>query len=160
MERQLKKIISSITLLIASGVGSLSAAEITHQFNSPAFSGLGHSSHVLTIYQLETQQKEKNKAETAALKAEADRIEANKPQNKFKANLESKIYNEIATKVSQSLFNGSCSQDTGSCGNIANLAGNSVEWTVSGGMITIRITNLTDPSQDLVMTMPVATFSY
>jgi hypothetical protein len=136
------------------------AAEITHHFNSPAFSGLGYSSHVLTIYQLEQQQKEKNKAESAALKAEAERTEANKPQNKFKANLESKIYNEIATKVSQSLFNGTCSQDTSVCGNIANLGGNSVEWTVNGGMITIRITNLTDPSQDLTMTMPVATFSY
>jgi hypothetical protein len=136
------------------------AAELTHNFNSPAFSGIGYSSHVLTIYQLEQQQKEKNKAEANALKAEAERTEANKPQNRFKSNLESKIYNEIATKVSQSLFNGSCSQDTGSCGNIANLGGNSVEWTVSGGMITIRITNLTDPSQDLVMTMPVATFSY
>ena len=136
------------------------SSELTHHFNSPAFSGLGYSSHVLTIYQLEQQQKEKNKAETSASKAEALRIEANKPQNKFKANLESKIYNEIATKVSQSLFNGACSQDTGSCGNIANLAGNSVEWTVDSGMITIKITNLTDPSQDLTMTMPVATFSY
>jgi hypothetical protein len=136
------------------------SSELVHNFNSPAFSGLGYSSHVLTIYQLEQQQKEKNRAEASALKAEALRIEANKPQNKFKANLESKIYNEIATKVSQSLFNGTCSQDTGSCGNIANLAGNSVEWTVNGGMITIKITNLTDPSQDLTMTMPVATFSY
>jgi LytS/YehU family sensor histidine kinase len=136
------------------------SSELVHNFNSPAFSGLGYSSHVLTIYQLEQQQKEKNQAEAAANSAEALRIEANKPQNKFKANLESKIYNEIATKVSQSLFNGTCSQDTGSCGNIANLAGNSVEWTVNGGMITIRVTNLTDPSQDLTMTMPVATFSY
>jgi len=136
------------------------SSELVHNFNSPAFSGLGYSSHVLTIYQLEQQQKEKNRAEAAASSAEALRIEANKPQNKFKANLESKIYNEIATKVSQSLFNGTCSQDTGSCGNIANLAGNSVEWTVNGGMITIKITNLTDPSQDLTMTMPVATFSY
>jgi hypothetical protein len=136
------------------------AAELTHNFNSPAFSGIGYSSHVLTIYQLEQQQKEKNKAEANALKAEAERVEANKPQNRFKSNLESKIYNEIATKVSQSLFNGTCSQDTGSCGNIANLGGNSVEWTVNNNMITIRITNLTDPSQDLVMTMPVATFSY
>jgi hypothetical protein len=136
------------------------AAELTHNFNSPAFSGIGYSSHVLTIYQLEQQQKEKNKAEANALKAEAERAEANKPHNKFQANLESKIYNEIATKVSQSLFNGTCSQDTGSCGSIANLAGNSVEWTVDNNMITIRITNLTDPSQDLVMTMPVATFSY
>jgi hypothetical protein len=136
------------------------SSELVHNFNSPAFSGLGYSSHVLTIYQLEQQQKEKNRAEAAASSAEALRIEANKPQNKFKANLESKIYNEIATKVSQSLFNGTCSQDTGSCGNIANLAGNSVEWTVDSGMITIRVTNLTDPSQDLTMSMPVATFSY
>jgi len=136
------------------------SSELVHNFNSPAFSGLGYSSHVLTIYQLEQQQKDKNRAEAAAGSAEALRIEANKPQNKFKANLESKIYNEIATKVSQSLFNGTCSQDTGSCGNIANLAGNSVEWTVDSGMITIRVTNLTDPSQDLTMTMPVATFSY
>jgi LytS/YehU family sensor histidine kinase len=136
------------------------SSELVHNFNSPAFSGLGYSSHVLTIYQLEQQQKEKNRAEAAASSAEALRIEANKPQNKFKANLESKIYNEIATKVSQSLFNGTCSEDTGSCGNIANLAGNSVEWTVNGGMITIRVTNLTDPGQDLTMTMPVATFSY
>jgi hypothetical protein len=136
------------------------SSELVHNFNSPAFSGLGYSSHVLTIYQLEQQQKEKNRAEAAANSAEALRIEANKPQNKFKANLESKIYNEIATKVSQSLFNGTCSQDTGSCGNIANLAGNSVEWTVDSGMITIRVTNLTDSSQDLTMSMPVATFSY
>jgi len=152
----MKKVLLATLLLPSLAIG----AELTHNFNSPAFSGIGYSSHVLTIYQLEQQQKEKNKAETNALKAEAERAEANLPQNRFKANLESKIYNEIATKVSQSLFNGSCSQDTGSCGNIANLGGNSVEWTVNGGMITIRITNLTDPSQDLVMTMPVATFSY
>jgi hypothetical protein len=151
------KCATAMMFVVSCGANS---AELTHHFNSPAFSGIGYSSHVLTIYQLEQQQKEKNKAESAALKAEAERAEANKPQNKFKANLESKIYNEIATKISQSLFNGTCSQDTGSCGNIANLGGNSVEWTVNGGMITIRITNLSDPSQDLVMTMPVATFSY
>jgi hypothetical protein len=151
-----RKLLILAVLLPSLAIG----AELTHNFNSPAFSGIGYSSHVLTIYQLEQQQKDKNKAESAALKAEAERTEANKPQNKFKANLESKIYNEIATKVSQSLFNGTCSQDTTVCGNIANLAGNSVEWTVNGGMITIKITNLTDPSQDLTMTMPVATFSY
>jgi hypothetical protein len=157
MTRVLKCVATTMLFMVSYGANS---AELTHNFNSPAFSGIGYSSHVLTIYQLEQQQKEKNKAESAALKAEAERAEANKPQNKFKANLESKIYNEIATKISQSLFNGTCSQDTGSCGNIANLGGNSVEWTVNGGMITIRITNLSDPSQDLVMTMPVATFSY
>ena len=38
------------------------AAELQHNFNSPSFSGIGYSSHVLTIKQLEDQAKEKNKA--------------------------------------------------------------------------------------------------
>ena len=37
-------------MLVAAGV---SATELVHQFNSPAFSGMGYSSHVLTIEQLE-----------------------------------------------------------------------------------------------------------
>jgi hypothetical protein len=47
-----------ITLtLLASVALSTSAAELQHNFNSPAFSGVGYSSHVLTLKQLEDQQK-------------------------------------------------------------------------------------------------------
>ena len=40
---------------------TLNAAELQHSFSSPAFSGIGYSSHVLTIKQLEDQQKDRNK---------------------------------------------------------------------------------------------------
>ena len=40
------------------------SAELTHQFNSPAFSGIGWSSHVLTIEQMEADLAKK-KAKTA-----------------------------------------------------------------------------------------------
>ena len=45
------------------------AAELVHQFNSPAFNGVGYSSHVLTIEQLESQRR---KALADAAKSAAD----------------------------------------------------------------------------------------
>ena len=63
----MKKI--TLALLILSG--SLNAAELQHNFNSPAFSGIGYSNHVLTIQQMEQQNVEKNKALADALAAKA-----------------------------------------------------------------------------------------
>ena len=65
---------------------SVRAGEMVHQFNSPAFSGSGYSSHILTIKQLEDQAKEKNKAAVDALKAKAESDAANTPQARFVAN--------------------------------------------------------------------------
>jgi hypothetical protein len=39
---------------------SVLAAELQHNFSSPSFSGVGYSSHVLTLHQLETQAKDKS----------------------------------------------------------------------------------------------------
>jgi len=80
------------------------AAELTHQFNSPSFSGVGYSSHVLTLYQLETQAKDKNKAAADAIKAKAESDALNTPQAKFTANLESRIYSQLAKQITDSLF--------------------------------------------------------
>ena len=53
------RIKTTIIAFIASMFGSVAtAAELVHQFNSPAFNGVGYSSHVLTIEQLETQRKQ------------------------------------------------------------------------------------------------------
>ncbi len=40
-------------------VSSVTASELVHQFNSPAFNGQGYSTHVLTIEQLESARKQK-----------------------------------------------------------------------------------------------------
>jgi hypothetical protein len=42
-----------ITIVIFITATSTAASDLTFQFNSPAFSGIGYSSHVLTIEQLE-----------------------------------------------------------------------------------------------------------
>ena len=84
------------TALMAMVATAANSAELQHIFSSPSFSGIGYSSHVLTLYQLETQAKDKNKAAADALKAKAESDALNTPQAKFQANLESRIYSQLA----------------------------------------------------------------
>jgi len=151
-------------------IASANAAEMQHSFNSPSFSGVGYSSHVLTIKQLEDQQREKNKAVMDAIKAQAERDAANTPQAQFIANLQSRVYAQLAKQLTDSLFGATdaptCTVATAGavCGSIPDLAGNSVEWKLGtgsdSGMIIIRITNLADPTQFTEMKVPSGTFAF
>ena len=155
------------TLLTALGailaITSASAAELQHNFNSPSFSGIGYSSHVLTLYQLETQAKDKNKAAADALKAKEESDKLNTPQAKFQANLESRIYSQLAKQITDSLFgsNGApqCAVSNGVCGEM-NVAGNNITWKVSGAFIIVRIENALDPKQYTEMKVPSGTFGF
>ena len=154
------------TLMLFSVVAN--GAELQHQFSSPSFSGQGYSSHVLTIKQLEDQQKDKNKALADALKAKADSDAANTPQAQFLANLESRIYSQLAKQLTDSMFGegATCNTPGAVCGTIPDLGGNSVSWSLGStgtkdqGMIIINITNNSNPSQTTVMKVPAGTFYF
>ena len=155
------------TILMAIGailVASASnAAELQHNFNSPSFNGVGYSSHVLTLYQLETQAKDKNKAAADALKAKEESDKLNTPQAKFQANLESRIYSQLAKQITDSLFgsNGApqCTVTNGVCGEMS-VAGNNITWKVDGAFIIVRIENALDPKQYTEMKVPSGTFGF
>jgi hypothetical protein len=154
-----------LTLAISAGIlaTSLHAAEIQHTFSSPAFSGIGYSSHVLTIQQLETQAKDKNKSSADALKAKAESDALNTPQAKFQANLESRIYSQLAKQITDSLFGANgvpqCTMTNNVCGDM-EVAGNKITWTVSGTFIIVRIENALDPKQFTEMKVPSGTFGF
>jgi hypothetical protein len=101
-----KTIIKNTLLCIFAATLSTVAhsAEMQHHFNSPAFSGIGWSSHVLTIQQLENQAKEKNQAKQDAAEAKALADAQNTPQARFIANLESRIYSQLAKQLTDSMF--------------------------------------------------------
>ena len=86
------------------------AADLTHNFKNPSFSGNGYSSHVLSIEQLGfNRQQDIDKA----AEAEADRIEReleNTTLNKFIRNLESRIYATLSKQLVDSMF-ASCGGD-------------------------------------------------
>lgn len=90
-----------ITFLCLSTAAS---AEQVFQFNSPAFSGNGYGTHVLTIHQLEQQRKDKIIADDIA---EAERLERefrNTNLYKFQNNLESRIYAQLSRQIADNLF--------------------------------------------------------
>ena len=142
------------------------SAELQHSFNSPAFSGVGYSSHVLTIKQLEDQAKDKNKAAADALKAKAEADAANTPQARFIANLESRIYSQLAKQLTDSMFGegATCTTAGVVCGSIPDLGGNKIEWSLGAGsdagMIIINIQSLSNPSQVTTMKVPAGTFYF
>jgi len=151
------------TALMATVATAANSAELVHNFSSPAFSGVGYSSHVLTIYQLETQARDKNKSAADALKAKAESDALNTPQAKFQANLESRIYSQLAKQITDSLFgsNGApqCVMNNGVCGQM-EVAGNKITWKVEGAFIIVRIENVLDPRQFTEMKVPSGTFGF
>jgi hypothetical protein len=152
-------------LLLALLVPSIAlSSEVVHEFKSPAFSGIGYSSHVLTLHQLETQAKDKNKAAADALKAKQESDALNTPQAKFQANLESRIYSQLAKQITDSLFgvNGvpvCTANNAGNCGEM-EVAGNAITWKVVGTNIVVRIENVLDPRQFTEMIVPSGTFGF
>lgn len=144
----------------------LQAAEQTFSFSSPAFNGQGYSSHVLTIKQLEDQAKEKNRAAQEALRFQAERDSQNTPQARFIANLESRIYAQLAKQLTDSMFGeGSTCRTPGVvCGMIPDLGGNSVSWQLGDGadrgLIIITITSLVDSSNTTTIKVPSGTFYF
>jgi hypothetical protein len=156
-------LLCTLAILVSSGANS---AELTHNFNSPSFSGIGFSSHVLTIKQLEDQAKEKNKAAADALKAQAERDAANTPTARFIANLESRIYSQLAKQLTDSMFGegATCTTAGVVCGSIPDIGGNKIEWSLGGGsdsgMIIINIQNLSNPTQITTMKVPAGTFYF
>ena len=149
--------------------GTATAAELSHTFSSPSFSGMGYSSHILTLKQLEDQQKEKNRQAAEAAVAKAASEAANTPQAKFLANIESRIYSQLAKQITDSLFGTdgvpSCSSANpySACGAVS-IAGNDITWrlgnpTVSGeaGMIVITIVGT---GGNATMMVPSGTFYF
>ena len=145
---------------------TVNSAELQHQFNSPSFSGSGYSSHVLTLKQLEDLQKDKNKALADTLKARAESEALNTPQAKFLANLESRIYSQLAKQLTDSMFGegSTCTTRGVICGTIPDLGGNNITWKLGdgadNGLIIITIVNNSNPLQTTTMKVPAGTFYF
>lgn len=140
--------------------------ELAHSFNSPSFSGIGYSNHVLTLHQLESQAIEKNQSVADAIQQKALSEAANTPSAKFLANLESRIYSQLAKQLTDSMFaeGSTCNTPGVVCGSIPDLGGNSVSWSLGAGtdqgLIIISITNNSNLSQTTTMKVPAGTFAF
>ena len=124
----------AIAFCLISSVSS--ATELQFGFKSPAFNGVGFSSHVLTIENLEATRRQKilDDKKAAAVQAASDAKNTNLA--KFLNNLESRIYATISQNIASELF-----KSGGATTGAFDIQGNHLEWTSDGSTITLTITD-------------------
>ena len=114
---------------------NVKASEILFQFSSPAFSGVGYSSHVLSIYNMELSRRIAVEAERKAAQLRAEQAAQNTTMARFIANLESRVYNELARQITEKLFEGTGAQVSGTFA----FNGGTISYTKTGNLIVITI---------------------
>lgn len=143
-----------IAILCLSAAGATYAAEIVHQFNNPSFSGIGFSSHALTIYNQELSRKLALAAEKKADALKAEQDAKNTTMAKFISNLESRVYNELARQITEKLFEGTGAQANGTFA----FNGGTIRYTKTGSMLEITITD--ENGNVTTMTVPIGDFGW
>jgi len=112
------------------------ASEMQFGFKSPSFNGVGYSSHVLTIENLEATRRQKQIDDQKAEAAKAATDAKNTNLAKFLNNLESRVYATLSQKIAEQLFS-----DNGNTSGSFDIATNNVAWSSDGSNITLRITD-------------------
>lgn len=139
------------------------AAQMDYQFNSPVFNGNGYGTYVLSVKQMQDQNAANNESKAQAIQQAAQTAAANTPQAQFVANLQSRIYSQLALNITNTLFGAtgqpSCGND---CGGTMDVGGNTITWSLNNAndTIGIKIVNTSNPSQSTTMTVPVGTFAF
>ena len=145
---------------------SLSHAELVQQFKDPTFSGNGWSTQVLTLQQMEKAQKESIQAQKDAQSAAVASAAQNTPMAKFMDLFQSQVYAQLATQLSNNLFQNNCKAADGSSisgcsspttGNFT-LDGNTVTW--QKGVSTVTLTVVDSAGTRTVVTVPIASFAF
>ena len=147
-------------------MASSANAELTQYFRNPTFSGNGWSTQVLTLQQMEKAQKEaiqaKKDADAAAIKAEAQ----NTPMARFMNLFQSQVYAQLATQLSNNLFQNNCKGADGSAvaGCVSpttgtfSLDGNTVTWLKQSN--NVQLTVVDSAGTRTVVTVPIASFAF
>ena len=148
------KILSTIFIILVLGVsGFADADEMVHKFKSHSFSGIGTSANYLTIENQEHMRKMTIKEEVKALQEQIERDKENTTLARFVRNLESRIYAQLSRQLVENLF-GETPSDSG----ILELEGNTIEFEVVDGIITLRITD--SDGNTTVISLPIGDFTF
>ena len=159
----MKKILVILSLCVSATV---SQAELIHQFKNPAFSGIGFSSHVLTIDSIEKSRRDAIEADKKAVIAKAEAELLNTPLNRFMSLFQSQIYAQLATQLSNNLFTNKCAAADGTAipgcvnpttGSFA-LDGNTVTWAKANDKVTLTVVDAKGTVTTVIV--PIASFSF
>jgi hypothetical protein len=141
-------------------------AELVQQFKNPAFSGIGFSSHVLTIDSIEKSRRDAIEADKKAAISKAEAELLNTPLNRFMGLFQSQVYAQLATQLSNNLFTNRCAAADGTAipgcvnpdtGNFV-LDGNTVTWRKANDKVTLTVVDAKGTVTTVIV--PIASFSF
>ena len=145
--------IIAIIILSTIVISTVEADEMTHKFKNPSFSGIGTSSHYLTIENQEFNRKEAIREEIKAYVEDLEREAENTTLARFIRNLESRIYAQLSRQLVDSLF-GETASDFGTL----ELEGNTIEYRVEDDKVTLIITD--EEGNTTEITVPLGSFTF
>ena len=146
------RILATILLFLFMTTG-INASEVTFEFGSPSFSGVGKSSHYLTIENIEKTRKDAIKAAEKAATEKAEQDAKNTAVAKFKANLESRFYTALAKQITTNVFGADgLQQDSGTF--TSPVGGEIVTWTTPDDTGNVVITVTETDGTVTTFTMP------
>ena len=146
---------------------AIQASELTFDYKNPSFSGVGWSTHALSIAQIEFNRSEGvADAKTAAEKAAA-RAAANTTLAKFVTNVESRIFANLSKQMVDNMFGTNCTEDAETeelecplSGTATLPDGSTVSWIKDETAETITLT-IVDASGGITqLIVPVGDFKF
>lgn len=141
-------------------------ADLLFQFKNPAFNGQNWSSHALTIESIERSRKDAIKAEQSSLTAKKEAELLNTPLNRFMNLFQSQVYAQLATQLSNNLFQNKCLDSEGNTisGCVNPLTGsfaldsNTITWLKTDNQV--RLTVVDAVGSVTTVTVPIASFGF
>ena len=112
-----------------------SGDEIVQEFKSPSFSGIGTSSHYLTIDEQEKSRRDEIAEDIESALKDAEREADNTTLAKFLRNLESRVYSQLSRDIAESLFD----SEKGGTGGQIELEGSTIKFVNDGINITLTV---------------------
>jgi curli production assembly/transport component CsgF len=139
--------------MIIAMVTTKSKAELSFSFKSPAFSGIGYSSHIQTIEN--TERVRRDSIEATRLQTSKDAAAAANNTNlvKFLNNFESRVYAQLSSQLVNNLFG----ENPKESGNVI-ISGNTIKYSKTGEEINLTVTGQDGSVTQVII--PIAQFKF
>ena len=124
-----------LIIILLGFTATSSGDELVQEFKSPSFSGIGTSSHYLTIDEQEKSRRDEIAEDIESALKDAEREADNTTLAKFLRNLESRVYSQLSRDIAESLFD---SEKGGTGGSIV-LEGSTIKFVNDGINITLTV---------------------
>ena len=143
------------------------ASELTFGFKNPAFSGVGWSTHALSIAQIEFNREQGVADDKTAAEKAADRAAKNTTLAKFVTNVESRIFANLSKQMVDNMFGTNCTEDTDTSeiecppdGQATLPDGSIVKWVRDDTLETITLTVIDAAGGITQLIVPIGDFKF